>query len=171
MLAKMDREETQPLDAATTVEHAPEANAAFRPLELDSGLLAAILQHLRDWLPNEGCGLLASVAEGERDRAVHFFPGTNVDFSPVRYTMDPGEVLAAMKRMRQEHWDLAAIVHSHPRTRPAPSRTDRQEWFYPEARLVIVSFAGDGPEIGCWGLIGAWEAREFRAAPLLTEER
>jgi hypothetical protein len=27
MLAKMDREETQPLDAATTVEHAPEANA------------------------------------------------------------------------------------------------------------------------------------------------
>jgi proteasome lid subunit RPN8/RPN11 len=171
MLAPMDRDETQPLDAATTVDHAPEANAEPRPLEIDSGLLDLILRHLRDWLPNEGCGLLASTRHGERDRAVHFFPGTNVDFSPVRYTMDPVEVLAAMKRLRQQNWALAAIVHSHPRTPPVPSRTDRQEWYYPEARLMIVSFAGDEPEIGCWGLTGDREAREIRSAPLLIEER
>ncbi|HET9659679.1 MAG TPA: M67 family metallopeptidase [Thermomicrobiales bacterium] len=167
----MDRDQTQPLDAATTVDHAPEANAAPGPLEIDSGLLAAIHRHLRDWLPNEGCGLLASVRAGERDRAVHFFPGTNVDYSPVRYTMDPAEVIAAMKHMRQENWQLAAIVHSHPRTRPAPSRTDQQEWYYPEARLLIVSFAGDEPEIGCWALVGDRQTREFRRAPLLVDGR
>jgi proteasome lid subunit RPN8/RPN11 len=171
MLAGMDRDETQPFDAATTVEHPPEANAARTPLQIDPGTLAAIVGHLRSWLPNEGCGLLASVVDGERDRAVHFFPGTNVDFSPVRFTMDPVEVLVAMKQMREKNWQLAAIVHSHPRTSPIPSQTDRQEWHYPEARLLIVSFAGDEPKIGCWGRTGDREARQFCAAPLLIEER
>ena len=171
MLAGMDRDETQPYDAATTVEHPPEANAAHRPLQIEPGMLAAIVGHLRSWLPNEGCGLLASVVDGERDRAVRFFPGTNVDFSPVRFTMDHREVIAAMKQMRQEDWQLAAIVHSHPRTRPTPSETDRREWYYPEARLLIVSFAEGEPEIGCWGREGDPEARAFRAAPLLIEKR
>jgi proteasome lid subunit RPN8/RPN11 len=84
--------------------------------------------------------------------------------------MDPAEVIAAMKRMRAERWQLAAIVHSHPRTEPVPSRTDRQEWFYPDARLLIVSFASGEPEIGCWGLAGDGQARGIRAAALLVEE-
>lgn len=167
----MDRDQNQPLDAATTVEHSPEANGSLRPLEIDSGLLEEIVAHLRDWLPNEGCGLLASVAEPDRDRAVQFFPGTNIDHSPVRYTMDPTEVIEAMKTMRQQQWQLAAIVHSHPRTRPAPSRTDQREWYYPQARLLIVSFQHEDPEFGCWGLAGDWQAREFRNAPLLIEKR
>lgn len=171
MLAGMDREETQPFDAATTVEHPPEAIAGLRPLRIDTGMLADIVSHLRSWLPNEGCGLLASIRNEDGDRAVHFFPGTNVEFSPVRYTMDPLEVIEAMKRMRQENWQLAAIVHSHPRTSPMPSQTDRQEWYYPEARLLIVSFAGDEPEIGCWGIHGDPETRAVRAAPWLIEER
>ena len=171
MLVGMDRDETQPFDAATTVEHPPEVKAAPRPLQIDPGMLATIVEHLRSWLPNEGCGLLASVVDGERDRAVHFIPGTNVDFSPVRFTMDHREVIEARKQMRQENWQLAAIVHSHPRTEPMPSETDRREWYYPEARLLIVSFAGDEPDIGCWGLTGDREAREFRSAPLLIEER
>jgi proteasome lid subunit RPN8/RPN11 len=166
----MDRDETQPFDAATTVEHLPEAKASIRPLLVDAAMLAEIHEYLRSWLPNEGCGLLAAVRDRDRDRAVHFFPGTNVDFSPVRYTMDPAEVIAAMKRMRAERWQLAAIVHSHPRTEPVPSRTDRQEWFYPDARLLIVSFASGEPEIGCWGLARDGQAREIRAAAFLVEE-
>jgi proteasome lid subunit RPN8/RPN11 len=171
MLAGMDRDETQPFDAATTVEHLPEAKAGIRPLRIDADLLAEILDHLRSWLPNEGCGLLASIRKSEGDRAVHFFPGTNIDHSPVRYTMDPVEVIEAMKRIRAEQWQLAAIVHSHPRTQPVPSRTDREEWFYPDARLMIVSFASADPEIGCWGMTGDEQAREIHAAGLLIEER
>jgi proteasome lid subunit RPN8/RPN11 len=167
----MNRDQNLPFDAATTVEHSPEGEATHRPLRIGAGLLTAMVQHLRDGLPNEGCGLLAGVRAGDQERAVHFFPGTNVDFSPVRYTMDPVEVLAAMKRMREEHWELAAIVHSHPRTQPAPSRTDQQEWYYPEARLLIVSFANSEPEIGCWGLTHDRAAREFRAVPLLIDGR
>lgn len=171
MLAPMDSEPNQPFDAATTVEHSPETTVQLRPLRIAPKLLQEIVTHLRDWLPNEGCGLLAGIPDGDSDRIVHFFPGTNIDYSPVRFTMDPAEVLAAMKRMRDENWQLVAIVHSHPRTRPAPSRTDRNEWYYPDAKLLIVSFAEDAPDIGCWELAGDRTTREFRVAPLLLGER
>ena len=161
----------RPPNAATTVEHFPEGTGAFRPLVVDARLLESVVAHLRDWLPNEGCGLLAGVPDGEIVRAMHFFPGTNIDRSPVRYTMDPREVIEAMKSMRQEAWQLAAIVHSHPRTPPEPSRTDRREWFYPRARLVIVSFAGDEPDIGCWALTDAQPESEFQSVPLRIEGR
>lgn len=167
----MDAEPNQPFDAATTVEHSPEAKVQAPALSIERALLDKIVAHLRDALPNEGCGLLAGVPEGDGHRAVSFFPGTNIDASPVRYTMDPTEVIDAMKRMRDEQWSLAAIVHSHPRSEPAPSRTDRNEWYYPEARLLIVSFMGADPLIGCWGLVGDRQSREFRAAPLVILNR
>ncbi|MCA9859410.1 MAG: M67 family metallopeptidase [Thermomicrobiales bacterium] len=129
-----------------------------------------IIDHLRAGLPNEGCGLLAGVVEGDRERAVHFFAGTNIDRSPVRYTMDPGEVIDAMKRMRDEDWRLAAIVHSHPRTRPTPSRTDLAEAYYPDARLLIVSFADSQPEIRCWSILVDQRSRRFQEEALESSD-
>lgn len=171
MLVSMTANANRPPNAATTVEHLTEGNAASRPLSIDSRMVDQLIAHLRDWLPNEGCGLLASAEANGIDRAVHFFAGTNIDHSPARYTMDPIEVIAAMKRMREEHWDLAAIVHSHPRTRPVPSRTDLREWYYPKTRLMIISFAAGEPDIGCWSLADDQPDREFRPAPLVIEER
>ena len=92
--------------------------------------------------PLEGVGLLAVVDEGDATRAVRFYPGTNVDRSPTRYTMDPAEVLAAFRDIDANGWRLGAIVHSHPATPPLPSPTDLREAFYPEALLVIVGLAG-----------------------------
>lgn len=171
MLAPMSPESNKPSEPATTLEHSPGAFDATRPLVLSASLHALMLGHLRSWLPNEGCGLLASLPEEHGDRAVHFFPGTNIDRSPVRYTMDPAEVIDAMKRMREAGWDLAAIVHSHPRSAPVPSVTDRREAYYPEARLVIVSFAEETPSIEGWRLIGDREAREFRPATIVFQQR
>jgi proteasome lid subunit RPN8/RPN11 len=85
--------------------------------------------------------------------------------------MDPKEVIEAMWWMRTLAWDLAAIVHSHPSTPPTPSYTDLREWYYPDARLLIVSFAGSEPAAGCWRLVLDGQARAFRAAPLVIEGR
>ncbi len=167
----MDREKTQPFDAATTVDHPPEANRPVPPLLLSSRRHEAIIDHLRRSLPNEGCGLIGSVPAAQGERGVHFFPGTNVDRSPVRYTMDPREVVDAMWWMRTLGWNLAAIVHSHPSTAPMPSRTDLHEWYYPEARLLIVSFAGPEPIVGCWQMARDGETNSFRSAPWRIEER
>ena len=121
-------------------------------LILDDALRTTMLTHLRATLPQEGCGLLATVpgGAGEPDRAMRFFPGTNVDASPTRYTMDPVEVIAAFREMEGHGWRLGAIVHSHPRSPAAPSATDRREAHYPEALMLIVSFAIDPPALRAW---------------------
>jgi proteasome lid subunit RPN8/RPN11 len=125
----------------------------LQSLTLPGDIAATILAHLRDWLPNEGCGLLA----GRRDRDGHgrasrFFPGTNVLHSPTRYRMADPEVVNALRTNRELDLDLLAIVHSHPVTKPAPSATDRAELNYPGAALLIVSFRMPEPEWAAWAL-------------------
>lgn len=171
MLSAMTLDPNTPFEPATTVEHSTRAFDPLRPLLLSQALYREIVTHLAAWLPNEGCGLLASSPEDQADRAIHFFPGTNIDRSPVRYTMEPAEVVAAMRAMREAAWSLAAIVHSHPRTPPTPSRTDLREAYYPESRLLIVSFASPAPEFGCWRLNGDLETRMVRESPLEIESR
>ncbi len=131
MLAPMSLESNGPSKPATTVEHSSRAIDPGRPLLVPYLLRRQIVHHLVRWLPNEGCGLLAAVPDEERDLAVHFFPGTNIDFSATRYTMSPKEVIGAMRHMRQAGWQLGAIVHSHPRSEAALSRTDVREAVLP----------------------------------------
>jgi [CysO sulfur-carrier protein]-S-L-cysteine hydrolase len=112
-------------------------------------MVEEIVGHLRRAYPLEGCGLLATDLE-EQTQARRFFPGTNVDHSAVRFTMDPVEVLRAFREIRQHGWRLGAIVHSHPRTPATPSATDLAEAHYPEALILIVSFQSATPDLRAW---------------------
>ncbi len=124
-----------------------------RGLVLSQDLFDQIIRHLRDSLPFEGCGLLAIPTEDHEHRiGAAFFPGTNVDRSTTRYTMDPAEVLAAFKAMRRDGLMLGAIVHSHPGSPATPSETDLAEAYYPDALLLIVSFAASEPDVRVWKL-------------------
>jgi proteasome lid subunit RPN8/RPN11 len=130
--------------------------SAVDQLRLPASIREQILVHLLDATPNEGVGLLAVrppiiiddgvlVAE-----AIRFYPGTNIDASPSRFTMEPAEVLAALQEMRAEGWQLGAIVHSHVRGPATPSTTDLREAHYPEALLLIASFAGQPAHLRAW---------------------
>ena len=137
----------------------PEAAAAAGRLRLPASLREQILIHLLQAAPNEGVGLLA-VAPPARDEAdvlvvdgVRFFPGTNVDASPTRFTMDPAEVLAAFREMREAGWELGAIVHSHLSGPPRPSPTDLREAHYPDALMLIVSFADQPATMRAWRVV------------------
>ena len=139
-----------------------------RALILPEQLRAECLVHLAAAAPWEGVGLLA-VPEEDDDappgdnwheerpavRAVRFYPGTNGAASATRYTMPPEEVLAAFGDMAARAWRLGAIIHSHPRGPATPSPTDLREAFYPEALMVIVSFAAVPPELRAWWVGGA----------------
>jgi [CysO sulfur-carrier protein]-S-L-cysteine hydrolase len=125
--------------------------APARALQIGEPLRQEIFDHLRSGLPNEGCGLLGVERHSnETAVATHFYPGTNRDASPTRYTMDPAEVFAAFRDLAAQGWSLGAIVHSHPATPPTPSPTDLREAFYPEALMLIVSFAVDPPIMRAW---------------------
>lgn len=132
-------------------DSAPSGTALRVPLQM----MRQVIGHLASALPLEGCGLLAIASSGDHEhKAVKFYPGTNVDQSSTRYTMDPVEVLAAFKEMRANDWELGAIVHSHPHSEANPSPTDLREAYYPDALMLIVSFAGAAPKVRAWNVAG-----------------
>lgn len=142
-------------------------------LRVERGLLDKIVAHLRAELPREGVGLLATVADGDAARARSYYPGTNVDASTTRYTMDPEEVLAAFADMEANRWDFGAIVHSHPLSPPVPSTTDLREAFYPDQLLLIVGMATDPPAAQGWSVRAADEraGAAVSEVPVVVEEK
>lgn len=122
-------------------------------LRMQASMLHEVVAHLTATLPNEGVGLIAAAPGRDVGRAVAFFPGTNLDHSPTRYTMDPAEVLNAFREMGANGWTLGAIAHSHPRSAPIPSSTDLREAYYPDALLLIIGFADGDPEVRLWRIV------------------
>lgn len=155
--------------ADSALSSQPSAFGEVSGLILRRDLYDAILAHLTESLPHEGVGLLATTwAEDERLQpqptqssvdsprfvasAMKFYPGRNVDASPARFTMDPAEVLAALREIDERGWWLGGIVHSHPHGPAHPSPTDLREARYPDALTVIVSFAERPPRPRAWRL-------------------
>lgn len=123
---------------------------------LPKSIRDAIMVHLLQAAPNEGVGLLAvEAAYADEDGglavdAVQFFPGTNIESSPSRFTMEPAEVIMALREIRALDQQLGAIVHSHIRGPATPSATDLREAHYPDALLMIASFAGQPAVLRAW---------------------
>lgn len=117
----------------------------------------AILSHLVATLPNEGVALLATTVDPDDSglrRVTRMYPGTNTRSSPSRFDMDQLEIIRALQDIDDHGWTLGAIVHSHPRGPATPSATDLAEAFYPDALMVIVSFASGNPDLRAWRLDG-----------------
>ena len=126
-------------------------------LRVPGWLWSEVLAHLEGDAPAEAVGLLAvaEAPEGQPATGTRYFPGTNLDASPTRYTMDPVEVIAALREMDDRGWRLGAIVHSHPATAATPSATDLGEAYYPDALMVIVSLATAPPVARAWRIAAA----------------
>lgn len=119
-------------------------------LSIPDGMADEIERHLRSALPNEGCGMLAAVARDGGLLAVRFYPGSNTDASPHRYTMDPAAVIDALREIDRRGWELGAIVHSHPSGPATPSVTDLAEAYYPDALMVIADLSGPECRYRAW---------------------
>jgi [CysO sulfur-carrier protein]-S-L-cysteine hydrolase len=139
----------------------PPVDSALR-LEIDDRQYRTILEHLREWLPHEGCGLIATTGA----RAVKIYPGTNVQHSPVRYEMAPKEVFQALREIDDRGWRLGAIFHSHPSSEPYPSPTDRELMYDPDVLMMIVSFAETTPEAGVF----RYDGSDIHRVPLILLE-
>lgn len=143
-----------------------------RALRIAPEVYDAIIVHLRAGLPNEGCGLLATIDRRDGARqVVRFYPGDNIDRSPTRYTMDPRQVIDAIDDLEARGWELGAIVHSHPRTAPVPSRTDLNEAYYAESLFAIVSFMAEVPLMRVWRLAPGRAEQPFAEIALQVGDR
>jgi proteasome lid subunit RPN8/RPN11 len=83
----------------------------------------------------ECCGLL-----GGRDGVITaVLPARNLLASATAYEIEPAELFGLFRRMRGEGLEHLGIYHSHPRGDNAPSPSDVERAFYPEAAYFIVS--------------------------------
>ena len=73
--------------------------------ELVDGMVA----HAKADLPNECCGILA----GPDGSVMKAYRMTNVEASPFRFSMDPGELVKVDSEAGDNDWELLAIYHSH----------------------------------------------------------
>jgi [CysO sulfur-carrier protein]-S-L-cysteine hydrolase len=114
-------------------------------VHLSRAIVDELVEHAREELPNECCGIIAS-RDGE---AVELFRARNALASPVRYEVHPQDLLRLLKEIEANGWDLGAIYHSHTKSAPFPSQTDinlAEGW--PDPVYLIVSLRdADEPEL------------------------
>ncbi|MHB0923514.1 MAG: M67 family metallopeptidase [Bellilinea sp.] len=109
--------------------------------------IAEMKAHVESCAPEEGCGLLAG-----RDHKVELtILITNQTHSPVRYNMEPRELIAALYKIEERGLELLASFHSHPNGPAVPSESDVKEYAYPETYMLILSKTMD-----------KWKVKGFR---------
>ena len=144
--------------------HGPPSSLTIPP-----DLWRAMLDHLRNALPNEGCGLFACPeSDGPDVRVTRHYPGSNLLASPRRFEMEPAEIVSAFVSMREHGLRIAAIYHSHPADPPTLSRIDLRNANYPDAALIVVSFRDADPVAAAWQ-VPAWKAAKPRQIPIVID--
>lgn len=96
--------------------------------------------HGQAGLPNESCGLLAGVIQGE-DRIVKaVYCLANIDESPEHFSMAPEDQFNSIKDMRKKGLVLLGNFHTHPATPARPSAEDIRLAFDPSLSYGIISY-------------------------------
>jgi proteasome lid subunit RPN8/RPN11 len=114
-------------------------------MRISTHLLEEIVSHALEDPGNEVCGLVAVTADGER-LATRVYRARNVHESPMKFEIDPKELLDLHNAIEDEGAELGAIYHSHVRSAPYPSQTD-------------VNFAASWPGVE-WMIVGLSEDAE-----------
>lgn len=109
-----------------------------------------MIQHSREDVPNEACGLLAA-REGEIV-AVH--RAANAEASPYRFSIDAKEQLRIQREMDEAGTEWAGFYHSHTGSPAVPSPTDIRQMstFFgpPYVHFIIGIGDPDNPEVRVW---------------------
>ena len=104
-------------------------------MRIPQDLLDEIVEHARADAPIECCGLI-----GAKDGVATSVHRTrNVRASQLAFEMHGPEVMRIIEEIEEDGGELAGMYHSHTRTEPYPSQTDRnfaRNW--PGLEWVIV---------------------------------
>ncbi len=117
-------------------------------MNISQQLIDEIVAHALEDPGNEVCGVVA-VTEDDSAQAKRVLRAVNVHASPMKFEIDPAELLALYSAIEDEGHTLGAIYHSHVRSPPYPSQTDvnfAANW--PGVEWIIVGLsAGAEPEV------------------------
>ncbi len=117
-------------------------------LQLTTSQYETIIGNCYDDYPDEACGLLIGPLgpAGEPTGVVtDACPARNADASARTYTVDPKDMLAAMRAAEAGGNELIGVWHSHTHTDAYPSPTDVRQAVDPAWLYVIVSLRDQAP--------------------------
>ncbi len=109
-----------------------------------------MLAHCRAGLPNEACGLIGGVREGDVKEIKEVYLLTNIDESNEHFSMDPREQLAAVKDMRARGYELLGNFHSHPESPSRPSEEDKRLAYDSSVDYMILSLMEEEPVLNAF---------------------
>jgi [CysO sulfur-carrier protein]-S-L-cysteine hydrolase len=115
-------------------------------------LLDDLLAHVLEDPANEICGVVAVADKptgAAQANAVAVYRAANKHASPMKFEIEPAELLKMHDAIEQRGCRIGAIYHSHVRSAPYPSQTDvnfAANW--PDVEWIIVGLAGgQAPEV------------------------
>lgn len=110
---------------------------------LGSKYAQEMIAHALEEMPNECCGILA----GKDGRITHIYKAKNAENSPIRYSINPKEMLEIITDIERKGWEILGIYHSHINSEAYPSATDVKLAFWPQALYFIISLKEQKPII------------------------
>lgn len=108
-------------------------------IKLSKADFEKILAHAVKELPDEACGLIAGIIEGEDKIIKKVYLLTNIDHSNEHFSLDPKEQLSAVKDMRAQGLVPLGNWHSHPESPSRPSEEDKRLAYDSKASYMILS--------------------------------
>ena len=112
-------------------------------ITLPQSVYDEVVAHALKDTPIEACGYLAGI-NGEVKYAI---PMKNTDESNEHFSFDPQEQFDAFKKTQKEGLRLISVYHSHPETPARPSEEDVRLAFDHNVSYIIVSLAGEVPDM------------------------
>lgn len=112
-------------------------------------LLKEMIDHARNHLPYESCGLLA----GNDGKVNSFWVLENELKSDRRFFVSKTVVEKTLKQIAGRKENVIAIYHSHPTTAAIPSSYDIINHPDSDIKMLIVSFKSEPPEAKCYHIL------------------
>lgn len=106
-------------------------------MKIRQDVIARIVAHAVEELPNECCGLLIGSADIVEDAA----RARNLKRSRTKFQVEPADHFAAIRKARAAGLEVIGAYHSHPSGPSGPSDTDRARLTDPSMFHIIVSLA------------------------------
>lgn len=130
--------------SSTQEEQQRENGDGRRMLKLQALQYEEIRRHGEETYPDECCGILLGVSNGDerRVRAILRCENACTESPQNRYDIDVREVIGAQRHARDEGLEIVGFYHSHPDHPARWSQTDLREAHWIGCSYVITSVTG-----------------------------
>lgn len=108
-------------------------------IRLPKHLYDKILEAAKVGNPEEICGLIGGIKNGDIREVKEVYLLENIDHSKEHFSMNPKDQLDAVKDMREKGFVPLGNFHSHPESPSRPSEEDKRLAYDKEASYLIVS--------------------------------